>query len=187
MAAPYVDDHTLRAHAVVYARRARAQVEAFAEADQRQSTAFMHTKHRESIGTLDPGDATTRFTYGRVWDLGTEHYLAFVLLAQVARAVDRLGLDVPAYPGPLPIKLLRNLDEHWDEIDGSALRALRDLEPTVARGQVWFGGGLVKIGHATTEELLAWLDGVDSIVRAAAERAGKPMPSDDDDVDLSSQ
>lgn len=178
---PHVDETTLRTRALVYARGARAQVEVFAAADNQLRTAFMHTTYRQQVGGHDHGVATTRFTYGGVWDFGSAHYLALVMLAQVAKVVERLDLDVPAYPGATPIRLLRNLEEHWDEVDGSALRALRQLDPDTVPGRVWFGGDRVAVGDATIDDLRAWLGAVEDAIRDAAESSGQWLPSDDDD------
>lgn len=179
----HVDEHTLRTRALVLARSALAQIETFARADNHLRTAFMHTTYRNQVGRSDH-HASTRLTYGGMWEFATAHYLALVLLAQVDKVVELLSLDVPTYPGGAPVKLLRNLEEHWDEVDGPALRALRRIDPDATAGQVWFGGDQVMIGGATVDDLSTWLHEVVGALYDAAERAGQPLPSVDDEVEF---
>lgn len=177
---------------MAYVRQARRQIESFAEADKRMRAAFSDTNQRSQLGG-HPGWADSLaavpepLRYRHLWDLGTEHYLALVLLAQISKIVDRLPGDaLPACPGTTPVKLLRDLEEHWDEVDGRARRMLRASDSTIARaGQIEVVNDVRMIGSASEAELIRWLNEIEAGIRAAADRAGLPVPLPDDEVGIS--
>jgi hypothetical protein len=81
--------------------------------------------------------------------------------------------------GMKALRLLRDIDEHWEQLDAGLVLEMREANSNVQRGMVWLNNKHIWIGDLDTGELASWLASVDRAVRERAAADGSPLPSPD--------
>ena len=59
--------------------------------------------------------------------------------------------------GMKALRLLRDIDEHWEQLDAGLLLEMREAKSNVQRGMVWLNNKHIWIGDLDTGELASWL------------------------------
>jgi hypothetical protein len=127
-------------------------------------------------------EANSMMTQSEIWMVGADRYFLLSALAQLRKCVVALPDDnLPTVRDQRIIRLLRDIDEHWEQPVGTgrSLTELRITRPDVGPGQIASDGKRVWVGKVTTTELLTWAEEVDQAVRNRAEAAGNPIPPSD--------
>lgn len=98
---------------------------------------------------------TATLTLGEYWQMGAERYFLLHVLAQVRKCVVALpDDDLPAARDMKVLRLLRDIDEHWEQLDGRSLQEMRDRDRDVRPGAMWFNNKHIWIGDVGTSELM---------------------------------
>ena len=123
---------------------------------------------------------TATITQAQVWQLGAERYFLLNALAQVRKCVVNLPDDgLPKVRDMKVLRLLRDIDEHWEQLDGRSLKEMRVSRPEAGPGQMWHNNKHIWIGDVDTEELAGWLRDVDRVVRERSATDGSQIPPAD--------
>jgi hypothetical protein len=123
---------------------------------------------------------TATITQAQVWQVGAERYFLLNSLAQVRKCAVNLPDDgLPTVRDMNVLRLLRDIDEHWEQLDGRSLKEIRESRPEVAPGQMWRNNKHIWIGDVDTEELAGWLSDVDRVVRERSATDGSHIPRAD--------
>jgi hypothetical protein len=123
-------------------------------------------------------ESRATITVAEYWEMGAERYFLLHALAQVRKCIIALPDDgLPAVRDMKVLRLLRDIDEHWEQLDGRSLREMREAKPNVQPGMVWLNNKHIWIGDLDTGELASWLASVDRVVRERAAADGSPLPS----------
>ena len=123
--------------------------------------------------------ASSVMTIAMVWRMSMVRYALLCVAAQLRKCTLALnGLDalVPQLRDQKLIRLLRDIDEHWEQVeDGRSLAELRALMPDETPTRIVYNGQFIQIGGFDTREIAEWAVQVDAAVRAQLEEAGSPI------------
>lgn len=123
---------------------------------------------------------TATMTLAEYWRMAAERYFLLHALAQVRKCVVALPDDeLPAVRDMKVLRLLRDIDEHWEQLDGRSLREMRDRDPNVRPGAMWLNNKHIWVGDVNTAELALWLTSLDQAVRERSAARGFPITSAD--------
>lgn len=123
-------------------------------------------------------EATATLTLAEYWQMGAERYFLLHTLAQVRKCAIALPDDhLPTVRGMKVLRLLRDIDEHWEQLDGRSLQEMHRSDPNAAPGAMWFNNKHIWIGDVSTVELARWLVSIDETVRERSAKLGAPIPS----------
>ncbi len=79
----------------------------------------------------DVRECTATLTLGEYWQVGADRYFLLHALAQVRKCVIALpDDDLPAARDMKVLRLLRDIDEHWEQLDGRSLQGCATATPT---------------------------------------------------------
>jgi hypothetical protein len=91
---------------------------------------------------------------------------AVAQLRKCVLGLDGFGVPVPQLQDSKLIRLLRDVDEHWEQVDqGRSLNELRQLMPDEGPGRIEYTNKYIWFGGMNTLELIHWADEVDKVVR----------------------
>jgi hypothetical protein len=97
-------------------------------------------------------------TVALTWQIATEMDLLIVAVRNVLRAQDILPDQLQsAMTGQDILELLRNIGEHWDEVEGSSQRGLAREYPDIVVGEVQYTNKEIWIGGVPISRIVAWL------------------------------
>jgi hypothetical protein len=146
--------------------RQAAAAGAFRAAYEQRPSAEWEPTYHQSTGTV---------TLAEYWQMGAERYFLLLALAQARKCVGNLpDDDLPRVREMKALRLLRDIDEHWEESEGRSLTEIRRTRPDVAPGQMWFDNQHIWIGDVDTGELALWLVDIDRVVRERSAHGGQP-------------
>jgi hypothetical protein len=81
-----------------------------------------------------------------------------------------MGSPVPEFRDQKSIRLLRDVDEHWEQVEnGRSLAEVRVTRPDEGPGRIEYNNKHIWIGGFNTLEILQWADEVEEAVRQQAE------------------
>ena len=132
--------------------------------------------------------ASSGISIGEYWQMGAERYFLIHALAQVRKCVLRLPDDgLPAVRDMKVLRLLRDIDEHWEQVEeGRSLAEMRQIDNTVRAGMICYNNKHIWIGDVSTGELASWLFELDRAARDRAAAAGSPIIASDAVVEFRS-
>ncbi|WP_156428050.1 MULTISPECIES: hypothetical protein [unclassified Mycobacterium] len=132
--------------------------------------------------------ATSVQTVGSVWRLTMARYMFLHAAAQLRKCVvglRELGVDMPELPDEKLIRILRDVDDHWEQVEeGRSLKQLRELRPGDRPTRVVYGAFGIQVGGISTAEIVNWARRVDAAVRANAQAEGQQLVDRDEPVDF---
>jgi hypothetical protein len=152
-----------------------------AMADTAFRTAFNAKPNPAWQSEFDRSDR--RLTQAAIWGVAAERYFLMNALAQVPKCVLRLPNDgLPDIRNQKAIRLLRDIDEHWEQPVGvgRSLTEMRQTDPDAGYGQVRWNNKHLWLGDVSLEEFADWVNDVAQQVRSTAAAAGVPMPDPDE-------
>jgi hypothetical protein len=182
------DIRTIRGMLVMWTHLAMWQTGRLEDAVDRYVTAQADGSFRAAFGQrgqpaewrLTYEESTATMTLGEYWQMGAERYFLLHALAQVRKCVIALPDDhLPAVRDMTVLRLLRDIDEHWEQLDGRSLREMRDRNPDARPGAMWLNNKHIWVGDVDTVELVRWLTSVDEAVRERSAADGSPISSAD--------
>jgi hypothetical protein len=186
----YRTSATMWAYAVgLYHEQLREAVEAYSEARQHggiRNTILQSPAESHYLFGNQLEKATSVMTLGTVWRMSMARY-SFVLAAAQLRkctvALEQKKVAVPQLPDRKVLKWLRDVDEHWEQVErGESLAMLRDRMPEEGPTRVVYTGKYIEIGGIDTREIASWAVDVDRVVRAQLEEAGTPVAKVDESL-----
>lgn len=128
-------------------------------------------------GQLDK--ATEVMTLATVWRMSMARYAFLSVAAQLRKctvALEEGDVVVPQLRNRKVLKWLRDVDEHWEQIEnGDSLAKLQALIPEEGPTRVVYTGKYIRIGDFDTQEIAEWAAQVDHVVRAQLDEAGTPI------------
>lgn len=126
-------------------------------------------------------NATGVLTVSSVWRMSLARNAFLNAAAQLRKcvlALRDLGSDVPEIRDQKLIRLLRDVDEHWEQVEnGRSLAELHVTDPDEGPGRITYNNKHVWIGGFDTLEILDWAEQVDVAVRDQAQAEGAPAVS----------
>ncbi|WP_445162103.1 hypothetical protein ACTXG5_02000 [Mycobacterium sp. Dal123C01] len=131
---------------------------------------------------------TSVITTGSIWRMTLARYSLLVAAAQLQKCVDQLrngGADIPELSNESNIKLLRDIDEHWEQVTrGKSRRRLLAMRPDDRPGTVTYGLGRIDIGGGlTSHDIVQWAYLVEQVIREQAGIEGQSLVRPDDSVE----
>lgn len=167
-------------------READHHVIAYRDAATRSHYAKASEADRELLRE-HAANATSVVTVAAAWRLTLHRYAFLHAAAQLLKCVVALrkaGVAAPELEDQDLIRLLRNVDDHWEDADtGRSIAALLKTRPDERPTRVVFSKYRVELGGLDTRDVLEWASGVNAFVRAEAEADGMPLVHPDDPVD----
>ncbi len=164
---------------IVYmqAKRLWDATEHFWNAHEDQRFRQAHAEQGSPPGWEDVlSEAPVTFTERDRTRMQADKYFLLLAAAQVVKCAERLPNDaLPVYEDADELKLLRNLEEHWEDPDGRSARELRETIPDFTPGRVGFDGKRLWIERISLGDLVDWVTVVEMRVRDAARRLGPDL------------
>lgn len=173
----------------IYHEQLREAVESYAQA--RHDGAIRNTilgapKGRQYLFGDQLQKASKVMTIGTVWRMSMARYAFLCVSAQLRKctiALSDRGIEVPLIRNQKLIRLLRDVDEHWEQVeDGRSLAELQALMPEEGPTRVVYTGKYIEIGGFDTREIAEWAAQVDAAVRAQLEEEGDPIAGIDESL-----
>ena len=110
--------------------RQAAAAAAFRAAHKGRPSAEGEPTYRQSTDTVTLAD---------YWQMCAERYFLLLALAQVRKCVLALPDDnLPHVREMKALRLLRDIDEHWEQAEGRSLMKMRQTRSDVEAGKMWF-------------------------------------------------
>lgn len=108
--------------------------------------------------------------------LAADKHFFLVAIAQVVKCASRLQGDaLPDFKNDDLLRLLRNVDEHWEDPNGPSAAALRRDYPDITPGHVYYNTKDIWLGTVSLMSILEWVSKFDYAVRLAAAESGSPI------------
>jgi hypothetical protein len=125
-------------------------------------------------------DATEVLTVAAAWRLTLARYTFIHAAAQLLKCLVVLGEAAPKLADQDLIRLLRNIDDHWEDADGPSMTALLKRRPNERPTRVVFSNFRIEIGGLQIQDVVRWANDVDKFVRAEADGDLMPLLHPDD-------
>lgn len=126
-------------------------------------------------------------TVAAAWQLTLARYTFLHAVHQLLKCTARLkdlGETPPELKDHEVVRLLRNVDDHWEDVDsGWSMAALAKRLPDERPTRVVYSAWRVELGGLLDRDILKWAAEVDEFVRAAADNAGTALLKPDDPID----
>ncbi|WP_189061428.1 hypothetical protein [Longimycelium tulufanense] len=120
--------------------------------------------------SLTPEDITT---------LAADKYFFLLAARQLLKFIDLLPRDnLPRFKDAKLMRLLRDLEDHWENPGGKAARELRKSIPDIAPGRIEYTKKDISFEGVSLLNILRWAESVDEKVREIATAKGTPIPGD---------
>jgi hypothetical protein len=130
--------------------------------------------------------ATNVVTVAAAWRLGLHRYTFLHSAAQLLKCVvglEKVGVAAPKLKDQELLRLLRNVDDHWEDTDaGRSMAELLKIRPDERPTRVVFSKYRVELGGLNIRDVVKWAGEVNTFVRAEAEADGIPLLHPDDPV-----
>ncbi|MGH8686043.1 MAG: hypothetical protein ACREUM_11920 [Nitrosospira sp.] len=144
------------------------------------SAALIRSSHQTQAHIQQPketsSDGSEVITMAEYWQIGAERYFLLLALAQVRKCVVELENDkLPIVRHMKILRLLRDIDEHWEQIEGRSLLEMRKVDHELEPGTIQFSNKHVWLGDVSTGELATWLIKFDFEVRKRSAMSHSPI------------
>lgn len=188
---PNEDIAELRQMTAMWADVSRRQLARLTESLDRLNDALADSSlraalHQNPSAAWEAEAATAQhvLTQGHLWRAGSDRYFLLLALAQLRKCVRLLPDDqLPAIRNASALRMLRDIDEHWDQGDQSrSLQEMRRTAPDVKAGMFAFTKDDAWLGDVSLSEFSQWIDDVDMKVRENAASTGTPILRADDTI-----